>query len=150
MGREYIALVEGVLAAEAGVIDAPLGRSNTDPTRIRVQAGGRHARTHYEVLRRSDGPVPLTLVRCRLETGRTHQIRVHLASIGHPVVGDDRYGGRASLRWRPLPHGRPFLHAAALSLEHPVSGDTLRFVSSLPDDLVAVLAAVDPSWPGAA
>ena len=74
------------------MIDGPLGRSDADPTRIRVQAGGREARTRYEVEARFHDPFPLTLLRCRLETGRTHQIRVHLASIGHPVVGDDRYG----------------------------------------------------------
>src|SRR5438270_4945421 len=78
MTREYLALVEGEIDSDAGVIDAPLGRSDADPTRIRVQTGGRPARTRYTVEGRFRHPVPMTLVRCRLETGRTHQIRVHL------------------------------------------------------------------------
>src|SRR5262249_5298447 len=84
VGREYVTLVRGPVDADAGLVDAPLGRSERDPTRFRVQAGGRPARTRYEVEARFAGPVPTTLLRCRLETGRTHQIRVHLASIGHP------------------------------------------------------------------
>jgi 23S rRNA pseudouridine1911/1915/1917 synthase len=98
-------------------------------------------------------PAPTTLIRCRLETGRTHQIRVHLASIGHPVVGDDRYGGRrrvwlAELTDGPLPRGRPFLHAAGIEFRHPGSGQDVRFRSDLPPDLVAVLAGIDaPSGP---
>ncbi len=141
VGREYLSLVLGEVASDAGLIDAPLGRSDTDPTRIRVQAGGREARTRYRVEARYDAPVPSTLLRCRLETGRTHQIRVHLASIGHPVVGDDRYGGRRQGGWKPLPAGRPFLHAAFLSFEHPVSHEVLSFSSELPDDLRGVLAS---------
>ncbi len=141
MGREYLALVSGVMESDAGLIDAPLGRSDVDPTRIRVQAGGRSARTRYEVLQRFAGERPATLVRCRLETGRTHQIRVHLASIGHPVVGDDRYGGPA---WPGLAPGRPFLHAASLSFEHPLTGERLRFESPLPDDLRGCLTTIDP------
>ena len=146
MSREYVALVAGWMEPDAGVIDAPLGRSTADPTRIRVQAGGRFARTGYQVSGRSLTPVPLTLIRCKLETGRTHQIRVHLASIGHPVVGDDRYGERGALRWRPLPPGRPFLHAGVLEFDHPTTGERMRFTSALPPDLRGVLAGVDPSW----
>lgn len=141
MGREYLALVSGDLESDAGLIDAPLGRSDVDPTRIRVQAGGRPARTRYEVLQRFAGAHEATLVRCRLETGRTHQIRVHLASIGHPVVGDDRYGGPSL---PSLPPGRPFLHAASLSFDHPVTGERLRFESPLPDDLVRCLTTISP------
>lgn len=141
MGREYLALVSGTVESDAGLIDAPLGRSDIDPTRIRVQAGGRPARTRYEVRRRIPGDRPATLVRCRLETGRTHQIRVHLASIGHPVVGDDRYGGPA---FPGLARGRPFLHAASLMFNHPVTGEALRFDSPLPADLVNCLATIDP------
>jgi 23S rRNA pseudouridine1911/1915/1917 synthase len=143
MGREYLCLIEGEVDSDAGVIDAPLGRSTSDPTRMRVQAGGRWARTHYEVIHRATGPVPATMVRCRLETGRTHQVRVHFASIGHPVVGDDRYG-RADEPWHPLPRGRHFLHAELLSFEHPVSGEPLVFTSRLPDDLASLAAGLEP------
>ncbi|HEY3810221.1 MAG TPA: RluA family pseudouridine synthase [Acidimicrobiales bacterium] len=142
VGREYVVLVTGTVAADAGLIDAPLGRADRDPTRIRVQAGGRQARTGYQVEARYDQPESLTRVRCRLETGRTHQIRVHLASIGHPVVGDDRYAGRAAAGWRPLPPGRPFLHAAVLAFDHPVTGERMSFSSRLPEDLRQVLAEV--------
>lgn len=142
MGRQYIALVAGSVEADAGVVDAPLGRSDHDPTRMSVRHGGRPARTRYEVQARYSRPVETSLLRCRLETGRTHQIRVHLASIGHPVISDDRYGPRSSSAWRPLPSGRPFLHAAALSFEHPVSGERLEFTSELPTDLQQVLEGI--------
>jgi len=144
VGREYVTLVAGWLESDAGVVDAPLGRGESDPTRIRVQTGGRAARTRYEVQARHAEPVPTTLLRCRLETGRTHQIRVHLASIGHPVIGDDRYGpGRPS--WAPLPPGRPFLHAAELSFDHPGTGRRVHFSSPLPDDLQEVLRSISSS-----
>ena len=140
--REYITLVTGILEADGGLIDAPLGRGDRDPTRIRVDAGGRQARTRYRVDGRFEQPALTTLLRCQLETGRTHQIRVHLASIGHPVVGDDRYGGRSVAGWRPLPRGRPFLHAAVLGFEHPTTGEHLSFSSPLPKDLLGVLEQV--------
>jgi 23S rRNA pseudouridine1911/1915/1917 synthase len=139
VGREYLALVAGTVESESGLIDAPLGRSQRDPTRMRVQAGGRPARTQYHVEARYQHPASATLLRCRLETGRTHQIRVHLASIGHPVVGDDRYGRRGVTGWLPLPSGRVFLHAALLSFDHPVTGERLSFSSPLPEDLLNVL-----------
>lgn len=142
MTREYTALVVGALESERGLIDAPVGRSDADPTRMLVQAGGREARTRYEVLRSFSHPVPLSLIRCRLETGRTHQIRVHLATIGHPLVGDDRYGRRSLDGWSPLPPGRQFLHASALELDHPGDGQRRHFSSPLPVDLEGVLAAV--------
>jgi len=129
--RRYVALVGGIVEAGEGLIDAPLGRAATDPTRVTVVAGGRPARTRYRVEERYGHPYPATRLGCRLETGRTHQIRVHLAAIGHPVVGDDRYGGP--------PGGRPFLHAAELGFDHPVTGERLRFTSPLPPELVAVL-----------
>ncbi|MDA8044125.1 MAG: RluA family pseudouridine synthase [Actinomycetota bacterium] len=140
--REYLALVFGHVDSDAGLIDAPLRRSDTDPSRIRVQIGGRPARTRYEVLDRFDHPVPSTLVRCRLETGRTHQIRVHLASIGHPVAGDDRYGGGARRGWPDLGPERPFLHAAALGFRHPSSGQACHFEAPLHDDLMNVLRQI--------
>lgn len=147
MGREYLALVAGGMDSDAGLVDAPLGRSDADPTRIRVQAGGRAARTRYEVQDRFAGPPPMTLVRCRLETGRTHQIRVHLASIDHPVVNDDRYGGP------PCPSlgaGRLFLHAALLAFEHPSTGQPVRFESPAPADLVQLLSTIGRGEPGQA
>ena len=140
-GREYLALVSGDLDSDAGIIDAPLGRADDDPVRVQVKAGGRLARTGYEVVERFKTPASC-LVRCRLETGRTHQIRVHFASIGHPVVGDNRYGPHRTSSWEPLPAGRQFLHAAALSFSHPVTGERLSFESPLPPDLESVLASL--------
>ena len=104
-----------------------------------VSASGKEARTRYEVVQAFDAPAPLALVRCELETGRTHQIRVHLSAIGHPVVGDVRYRGvRQSL---PVP--RIFLHSASLGFDHPVrAGERLEFDSRLPDDLAGVLTAL--------
>lgn len=140
LGREYRALVAGDVDSDSGLIDAPLARSDLDPTRMRVQAGGRPARTGYAVEARYTLPAPSVLLRCRLETGRTHQIRVHLSTIGHPVVADDRYGRRPPGPLDALlARGRPFLHAAALELDHPRSGERLHFDSPLPPDLVAVL-----------
>jgi 23S rRNA pseudouridine1911/1915/1917 synthase len=142
MARVYTTLVLGSVESDEGLIDAPLGRGDRDPTRVTVLAGGRPARTRYEVEARFDEPAPATLLTCRLETGRTHQVRVHLAAIGHPVIGDGRYGrGRSTTvgSWRPLPADRPFLHARALGLRHPVTGAAMRWESPLPADLVAVL-----------
>jgi 23S rRNA pseudouridine1911/1915/1917 synthase len=135
--RRYLALVWGALAADAGLVDAPLGRGERDPTRMAVSAAGREARTRYQVEARFDGPAPACLLECRLETGRTHQIRAHLAAIGHPVVGDDRYGGE---RLRVVETARPFLHACALAFDHPVTGARVSFTSPLPADLAATLA----------
>lgn len=133
--RVYLALVWGSVAAPAGLIDAPVARGVRDPTRMAVSAGGKEARTRYRVESRYADPAPVSLLECRLETGRTHQIRVHLAAIGHPVVGDSRYrGSRAALS---LP--RPFLHAARLSFDHPTTGERLSFSSPLPADLQALL-----------
>lgn len=142
VGREYLALVLGTIDSDEGLIDAPLGRSDVEATRMRVQSGGRPARTEYEVVERYIEPAEATLVTCRLQTGRTHQIRVHFASIGHAVVGDERYGSRKLGNWEPLPRGRPFLHAAKLEFDHPKTGERLRFNSPTPSDLTAVLAAI--------
>ncbi len=136
--RRYRTLVWGTVTSPTGLIDAPIGRSGRERTRMAVTVRGKPARTRYEVVRTFHQPVEVTELRCRLESGRTHQIRVHLASIGHRVVGDTRYGGeRQSL---PLP--RPFLHAEELGLTHPISGEELRFTSPLPDDLAEVLAGL--------
>ncbi len=133
--RRYRALAWGHVAAPRGLIDAPIGRSARDPTRMAVDERGREARTRYEVLRRFAEPVEVSELACTLETGRTHQIRVHLRSIGHAVVGDARYGGER----QSLPMDRPFLHAEVLELAHPITGEPLSFRSALPDDLVAAL-----------
>ena len=138
VGRRYRALVWGAVESPAGLVEAPIGRSARDRTRMTVTVAGREARTRYEVVRRFGDPVTVSELRCTLETGRTHQIRVHLASIGHPLVGDARYGGR-----RPsLPVPRTWLHAEHLALDHPITGEPLAFDSPLPDDLTAVLAGL--------
>jgi 23S rRNA pseudouridine1911/1915/1917 synthase len=139
--RRYSALVWGVPEAPRGVVDAPIGRSPRQPTRQAVVAGGRPARTRYEVRARYDRPAELALLRCQLETGRTHQIRVHLASIGHPVVGDRDYGGARDALDVP----RLFLHAEHLAFAHPVTGEALAFDAPLPSDLAAVLASLGPA-----
>lgn len=132
--RRYLALVWGLVEAESGLVDAPIGRSASDPTRMAVATTGKPARTRYEVIARFTRPVDATLVECRLETGRTHQIRVHLAAIRHPVVGDGRYGGQRS----SFPATRPFLHAHRLAFDHPVDGRRRVFESPLPADLEAM------------
>jgi 23S rRNA pseudouridine1911/1915/1917 synthase len=133
--RRYLALVWGAPSPATGVVDAPIGRSRRDPTRMAVSATGREARTRYEVQRRFVEPIDASLLECRLETGRTHQIRVHLGAIGHPVVGDPRYrGARASFA---VP--RMFLHAHALAFDHPRTHERVSFESPLPADLQGVL-----------
>jgi 23S rRNA pseudouridine1911/1915/1917 synthase len=134
--RRYTTLVCRHFDEREGVVDAPIGRSTRTPTRMAVTPRGRDARTHYEVERRFDEPFAASLLSCRLESGRTHQIRVHLAAIDAPVLGDDRYGGRRT----QVPVARPFLHAAVLGFEHPATGEPLQFTSPLPDDLLEVLA----------
>jgi 23S rRNA pseudouridine1911/1915/1917 synthase len=146
--RRYLALAAGLVTADEGLIDAPLGRAAGDPTRRAVRVDGREARTGYQVAARYQTPAPATLLHCRLETGRTHQVRVHLAAIGHPLFGDARYGGPAfpgsSDGEGSLGPGRggerPWLHAEALGFDHPVTGERLSWTSPLPDDLQAVLA----------
>jgi 23S rRNA pseudouridine1911/1915/1917 synthase len=134
--RRYRTLVWGHLESPRGVVDAPIGRSPKHPTKMAVTEKGKPARTGYEVEASFDEPVVVSELVCKLETGRTHQIRVHLSAIGHPVVGDDRYRGvRESLRCP-----RPFLHAELLGFEHPATGEHLELRSELPADLVAVRA----------
>lgn len=129
--RRYLALAAGTIESPGGLIDAPIGRAEADPTRMTVSAKGKVARTRYEVQARYTNPIEATLVECRLETGRTHQIRVHLAAIGHPVIGDQRYHGNRS----GLPCHRPFLHAHVLSFDHPGTGERVSWSSPLPPDL---------------
>jgi 23S rRNA pseudouridine1911/1915/1917 synthase len=134
--RRYRTLVWGHVEAPTGEIDAPIGRAQRDRTRMAVTMRGRPAVTRYEVLRRFDWPVPVTELACSLLTGRTHQIRVHLQSIGHPVVGDLRYGGSR----QTLEIDRPALHAEHLELDHPTTGAHLAFDSPLPLDLTDLFA----------
>jgi 23S rRNA pseudouridine1911/1915/1917 synthase len=137
--RHYLALVWGHLDAPHGIIDAPIGRSRRDPLRMAVVADGRPARTEYEVRGRFAAPAPCSLLECRLETGRTHQIRVHLSSIDHPLIGDPVYGQR-----RPtLGLSRPFLHAAHLEFDHPAHGERVSFDSELAADLRAMLDGLE-------
>lgn len=134
--RTYLALVWGHPTVLSGTIDAPIGRDQKDPTRMGVVVDGKAARTRFEVKRKFDLPLPSSLVECNLETGRTHQIRVHLESIGHPVVGDSTYGGARSSLSAP----RPMLHAAQLAFVHPVSAQSMSFEADMPDDMKALLA----------
>jgi 23S rRNA pseudouridine1911/1915/1917 synthase len=144
--REYETIVRGVMTA-GGTVDAPIDRHPTDRVRMTVRSGGREAVTHYRVIRRFRAH---THVRVQLETGRTHQIRVHLAHAGFPIVGDRVYGGRLALpkgagealreQLRAFP--RQALHAARLEFEHPASGRPFECRSPLPGDLQALLAAL--------
>jgi 23S rRNA pseudouridine1911/1915/1917 synthase len=136
--RRYVALAWGALSSPRGVIDAPIGRSTSRRTRMAVRETGKAARTEYEVRVAFHTPV-CALLDCRLETGRTHQIRVHLSAIGHPLVGDATYGGAREA----IPLDRPFLHAAVLGFDQPTTGERLRFEDPLPEDLAAVLARLE-------
>jgi 23S rRNA pseudouridine1911/1915/1917 synthase len=137
--RRYLTLTWGLVGADAGMVDAPVGRSERDRTQMAVSARGREARTRYRVQERHHSPAPVSLLECWLETGRTHQIRVHLAAIGHPVVGDGRYGGAR----HPFALDRPFLHAFELAFDHPSSGERRRYSSALPPDLEEVRELLD-------
>lgn len=135
MGRTYLGLVEGHVDEERGVVDAPIGRSARTPTMMAVRSDGRPARTGYEVLERFDRPHATTLMRLTLETGRTHQIRVHMAAIGHPVVNDGRYGHR---RDRRLEEERFWLHSRTLRFVHPRTGEDVISEAPVPADLRAL------------
>jgi 23S rRNA pseudouridine1911/1915/1917 synthase len=135
VGRTYLALAWGHFDNANGVIDAPVGRDRRDPQRMAVVVDGKPSRTRYAVLREFREPAVASLLECRLESGRTHQIRVHLAAIEHPVAGDATYGGYRVAVDVP----RPFLHAVTLEFDHPLSGRRLRFDSPLPSDLADVL-----------
>ncbi len=136
MERTYLGLVEGHVSEERGVVDAPIGRSTRQPTLMVVRGDGRVARTGYRVIERIDAPHATTLLELKLETGRTHQIRVHLATIGHPVVNDTRYGHR---RDRRLEEERFFLHSTTLSFLHPASAERVSSFAKLPDDLAKLV-----------
>ncbi|MEA2417843.1 MAG: rRNA synthase [Thermoleophilaceae bacterium] len=137
ISREYLALVEGSVETESGTIDAPIGRDRARRTVVSTRSDRpRDAVTHFEVIERLPAT---TLLRVRLETGRTHQIRAHLAAIGHPVCGDPQYGGRAS--GRELGLERQFLHARKLMFSHPRSGEIVLCESKPPVDLRRALDA---------
>lgn len=133
--RRYLALVRGIPSAPTGTIDAPLARHPWRRRLMAVVPGGRGAVTHYRILGTGD---KVALLEVTLETGRTHQIRVHLAAIGHPVVGDARYGGSRPV----LALERPFLHAFHLAFDHPGTGQRVTFDSPLASDLAAFLATL--------
>ncbi|HMK82052.1 MAG TPA: RluA family pseudouridine synthase [Xanthobacteraceae bacterium] len=155
--REYLAFAWGVPDRPKGTIAAPLGRHPHARDKQAVRADGREAVTHFEVLERyqgADGKPVASLLACQLETGRTHQIRVHLAHLGHPLLGDSVYGPgfktKAALLGEPaqkalLSLGRQALHAHLLGFEHPASGEPLSFRSPLPPDLVALRTALRAS-----
>jgi 23S rRNA pseudouridine1911/1915/1917 synthase len=137
--RRYDAVVWGVPDAPHGIIDAPIGRDRGDPLKMAVVTGGRPARTDYRVVGTYSSPALVSRLECRLETGRTHQIRVHLSSINHPLVGDPTYGQRRPV----LGLTRPFLHAAELAFDHPLTGERVTFTSPLAPDLQAWLDAAE-------
>jgi 23S rRNA pseudouridine1911/1915/1917 synthase len=144
--KEYLALVYGTPDPARASINAPIGRDPRERKRMAVVQGGRHAITDYEVVERLRS---VSLLRCRLRTGRTHQIRVHMKHIGHPIVGDAVYSGP---QWRGIPDKqlqkalsamkRQALHAARITLPHPSTGEVMTFESPLPDDISRLLAAL--------
>ncbi len=147
--RRYAALVWGVLGDKNGRIEAPIGRHPNHREKMAVVEGGRAAATHFSVAERCPFT---TLVECQLETGRTHQIRVHLAHIGHPVFGDPVYGGRDQTRgirpeyrrqanWMLSRIKRQALHAKKLRFAHPTTGEMMEFAAPLPEDFQAALEA---------
>ncbi|WP_270936076.1 RluA family pseudouridine synthase [Falsiroseomonas oryzae] len=156
LDREYLALAWGLPAASAGQVEAPIGRHPTDRKRMAVVArGGKPALTSWR-LERGYGAAA-SLLRCRLATGRTHQIRVHLAHIGHPIVGDPVYLRRTPAAARLLPEGlrdallafpRQALHAESLGFRHPVTGQALSFRAPPPPDMAALLARLEATVPG--
>jgi len=147
VGRAYLAICSGAMTG-GGTVDAPIGRHRAQRTRMAVRSDGREAVTHYRIVKRYRAH---TLVRVQLETGRTHQIRVHLAHIGYPIVGDPVYAGR-----RRLPAGctralsealssfpRQALHAARLALTHPMTGKQLEWEAPVPDDMARLMGALE-------
>jgi len=150
VSRRYLALAQGAMRRAEGTVDAPIGRDPRSRVRMAIvpEGRGKRAVTHYRVVERfGGGASAVTLLECRLETGRTHQIRVHLASLGHPLLGDDPYRGR-----RASPAGDPVLaelvqglggvalHAAGLAFTHPVTGEPMRFACPSPDRIERILS----------
>jgi 23S rRNA pseudouridine1911/1915/1917 synthase len=151
--KKYIALVHGFVKKDSGTISASISRDRVRRIRMTTrQAGGREAVSHYSVVRRLDTPFgKFTLLDVKIDTGRTHQIRVHMASLGHPIAGDTLYGAPREMRTAGGKHGdaapislpRNFLHAAELELSHPRTGAKLSFQSPLPPELLALLATIE-------
>ena len=137
MQRVYSALVDGVPGSPTGTVEAPIGRDPEVPTRRAITQGGKHARTHYEMLESFEGD-NCALLRVVLDTGRTHQIRVHLAAIEHPVIGDRAYGKPNTRVKAP----RTFLHASSVGFEHPSTKEPIVVESPLPSDLRTVLESL--------
>ena len=133
LSRTYLAIARGRVKDAAGELEGPIGRHPRERKRMAVVAGGRFARTRYEVVEKKQSH---TLLRCDLDTGRTHQIRVHLAALGHPVAGDAEYGGREAGAQRPM------LHAWRLRLRHPRTGAEMKFEVSPPADFQDFWASV--------
>ena len=134
--RIYTALVHGHPKSSSGTIDAPIGRDPHHRTRQAVNAGGRPALTHYEVIREIG---QFSFIKVRLETGRMHQIRVHMTAIGHPIVGDQTYGKRQGI----ANLSRQFLHASKLTFNHPISSEKISVTSKLPDDLQSAISLME-------
>ncbi|WAH35514.1 RluA family pseudouridine synthase [Alicyclobacillus dauci] len=129
--RKYIAIVHGRMGHESGTIEMPIARDPQDRQRMAVIEGGKRAVTHFQVIERFD---KYSLVECRLETGRTHQIRVHFAEIGHPLAGDQVYGRRHT-----LPIDGQALHAQTLGFDHPATGELVTLTSELPTDMAGLI-----------
>ncbi|MEK5039628.1 RluA family pseudouridine synthase [Sporosarcina sp. FSL K6-3457] len=136
--RVYKALVHGHIPHDNGTIDAPIGRDQRDRQSMAIVDKGKHAVTHFKVLERFGGNY--TLVECRLETGRTHQIRVHMKYIGYPLVGDPKYGPKKTLEF-----GGQVLHAGTLGFNHPSTGEYMEFTSPVPEDFQALIDKVRKS-----
>lgn len=141
--RRYIAVTAGIPSPPEGTIDARVGRSDADRKKMTVlpnnSSRGKSAITHYKVMERLDGAA---VIECRLETGRTHQVRVHCASIGHPLLGDPAYGRTPKQLREPLERlgfARQALHAAELGFQHPLTGQTVQFRSNLPQDMAELI-----------
>ena len=132
--RQYFAIVAGHVESNKGVVDAPLGRDPKNPLKRAVINSGKYARTHYEIDQKYESPFKVSMLNCTLETGRTHQIRVHLAAIGHPVLGDELYGGRTSFNIE----NRLALHAQMLTFLHPKTKNLMNFESPLPAELTSM------------
>ncbi|MBR3561241.1 MAG: RluA family pseudouridine synthase [Oscillospiraceae bacterium] len=136
LARTYESICVGNLREDSGTVDAPIARDPRDRKRMAVVAGGRDAVTHWEVIARYPG---YTHVRCKLETGRTHQIRVHMAYLGHPILGDTVYGAK-----KPVPGlTGQCLHAVALRFQHPRTGEAVELSCPLPDEFTAMLRKID-------
>jgi 23S rRNA pseudouridine1911/1915/1917 synthase len=136
LARTYECLVTGNLREDSGTVDAPIGRHPTDRKKMAVTAKGRRAVTHWEVIARYPG---VTHVRCRLETGRTHQIRVHMAHMGHPILGDTVYGAK-----KPVPGlTGQCLHAVGLRFLHPRTGEAVELHCDLPEEFKAYLRKLE-------